>query len=363
MDTDNTQVTPETANEYLRMVLPLMTKHKIPPTPHNYAIWFQHVSGENAELTAEIERLKKQKKAFTEEVNQDLFSRFASECDINTLETAREEMTDILTDIGRSLISAGADAENYGGHLDNAIGGVKHASSLKDIHSLLEVLVSETKSIQKSTALMNEHFSSKSREIELLHAELQRERKRATTDPLTGLANRVALFDKLNEATAEAIGDQTPAMLMIDIDHFKKVNDTHGHLIGDRVIRYVAQVLDQNIKGRDLAARFGGEEFAILLPNTKLKGAERLAETIRNTIAEAQLVRSDNKAPLGQITVSVGVAKYIQDEDPMEFINRADQALYTSKHNGRNCVTTELDIKNTRVENSSDLDVKQKMMH
>jgi diguanylate cyclase len=127
-----------------------------------------------------------------------------------------------------------------------------------------------------------------------------------------------------------------PSLLMIDVDHFKAINDNHGHLIGDRVIRFVAQTVQKNIKGQDIAARYGGEEFTVLLPSTGTKGAEAVAEAIRIAVAGAQLVRADNKKPLGQITVSAGVATYQPGEDMMDLINRADQALYRAKNAGRN---------------------------
>jgi diguanylate cyclase len=126
---------------------------------------------------------------------------------------------------------------------------------------------------------------------------------------------------------------------MLDIDHFKAVNDTHGHLIGDRVIRFVAQVMQKNTKGQDTAARYGGEEFTLLLPGTPSAGAKSVAETIRAAVSKAQLVRADNKKPLGQITISAGVATFRKGEDIMEFINRADQALYRAKKEGRNRVS------------------------
>ena len=185
---------------------------------------------------------------------------------------------------------------------------------------------------------------AKSREITLLQEELEQERKRASTDPLTGLANRRAFTEALTHAsqTTGAPGELT--LLMADIDHFKRINDTHGHLIGDRVIRFLAQVLQQNTKGKDLAARYGGEEFIVMLTNTGLRGAEVVAEAIRAAVADAKLVRSDNKQPLGQITVSLGVASYHPGEDPLETINRADQALYKSKQSGRNRVAVDMDI-------------------
>ena len=110
------------------------------------------------------------------------------------------------------------------------------------------------------------------------------------------------------------------------------------------MIRFVAQVLQKNIKGKDCASRYGGEEFTLLLPQTPATGARSVAETIRKSVAHAQLVRADNKAPLGQITVSAGVATFRRGEDIMDFIDRADQAMYRSKKAGRNQISVAHDI-------------------
>jgi diguanylate cyclase len=126
---------------------------------------------------------------------------------------------------------------------------------------------------------------------------------------------------------------------MLDIDHFKKCNDTYGHLFGDKVIRRVAQVITKNVKGQDLPARIGGEEFAILLPDTPVAGALALAERIRMAVERGRIKRGDGAEAVGNITISLGVAEYAPGETLEAFILRADQALYASKAGGRNRVT------------------------
>lgn len=331
---------PETAAEYLRLALQLMTRHGVPATPQNYATWFGYVSGENEELRAAIDELVDEQAKFTPAVSAQLYRQYVAEDDIGNIEKVRADLNKILVDVGSSLSSAGSDANHFGDRLDDLVGEARRDKDLDGIRKLLETLIEETRSMRAATSDMQSNFEEKSREIEELQEQLQRERRRAVTDPLTGLSNRAALIDQLNAAIGE-LGEngEPPALIMLDIDHFKKVNDTHGHLIGDRVIRFVAQVLQHNIKGKDTAARYGGEEFTVLLPETPAQGARAVAETIRKAVAHAQLVRADNKAPLGQITISAGVTRYIPGEDIMDFINRADEALYRSKNGGRNRVS------------------------
>jgi diguanylate cyclase len=126
---------------------------------------------------------------------------------------------------------------------------------------------------------------------------------------------------------------------MTDIDFFKKVNDTYGHVFGDKVIRVVAQTLKDNVKGKDLAARYGGEEFVILLQDTPANGARILAERIRTAVENGRIRRAGNDESIAKITISLGVASYRAGESASDFIERADKALYESKIQGRNRVT------------------------
>ena len=195
--------------------------------------------------------------------------------------------------------------------------------------------------MQKSMEQLQQEFIAKSEDMDKLKKELEQVRKQASTDALTGLYNRTTFFNSMEEIEAAAGSTTNPyCVVMIDIDNFKRVNDTFGHLVGDKVIRFVADSLRQSIKGQDCAARFGGEEYAMILPETRLKDAVTLCNKIRRNIALANLVRSGTKEPIGQITISVGVAENHPGESRMDLMARADEALYRSKQDGRNRVST-----------------------
>jgi diguanylate cyclase len=126
------------------------------------------------------------------------------------------------------------------------------------------------------------------------------------------------------------------SIIFADIDHFKGVNDTFGHQVGDMVLRRVGETLVECLKGRDLSARYGGEEFVVLLPDTPSKGAYAVAEEIRNTMAGKQLTRKSTGEVLRQITLSLGIAELRHNETAEEMVARADAALYAAKRTGRN---------------------------
>ncbi len=152
------------------------------------------------------------------------------------------------------------------------------------------------------------------------------------TDPLTGLCNRRALEESLSgEIARRDRHDEYFSVAIIDIDHFKKINDSLGHLTGDRIIKLVASQLDEEARQADVVARFGGEEFMIVMPKTDLDGATVAAERLRQKI---QL----NCRQITQVTVSVGVATVTAEDDAESVMTRADEALYRAKDDGRNCV-------------------------
>jgi len=162
----------------------------------------------------------------------------------------------------------------------------------------------------------------------------------SSRDPLTGLSNRRQFELALaSEVDRVARAGEPALVLMIDIDHFKQVNDTYGHVFGDKVIRAVAQILKNNVRGRNLSARYGGEEFVVLLPDTPIEDARQIAEMIRSDVERVRIRRSsDNWAP-ANFSLSLGVASFRLGESAVDFVARADLALYASKNEGRNRVT------------------------
>ncbi|NTV13673.1 MAG: GGDEF domain-containing protein [Desulfobulbaceae bacterium] len=160
----------------------------------------------------------------------------------------------------------------------------------------------------------------------------------ATVDELTGLYNRRWLRDMLARQMQRSRVNIAPlAVLVIDVDHFKQINDQHGHGIGDLVLRELALIMMTGVRPTDLVARYGGEEFIIVLPGTDLAGARLVAERMRRKVAGARMVASSGEA-LPLLTISLGLAQMREIEMIDEFIARADAALYQAKREGRNRV-------------------------
>ena len=169
--------------------------------------------------------------------------------------------------------------------------------------------------------------------------EHMRLRHQASTDVLTGLPNRDTIYEQLlRDLDAKIPQGGTIHLIMADLDNFKKVNDTHGHLVGDAVLKEIAARLRASLRGTDIVGRYGGEEFIILLKNKQLKTARSIAERIREHVASTPVHVNGLAISL---TISQGLAEAHAEDTPDKLVQRADQALYRAKESGRNCVVIE----------------------
>lgn len=222
------------------------------------------------------------------------------------------------------------------GHFGDQLG---RCGSLAEMQEQIGCLVREARRTWASLQQLDGDLADSGDEIHRLSAALARMREEAYTDALTGLRNRRALDLELKRLTREGGAAAQPiSMLIIDIDHFKRFNDLRGHLFGDRVLQSVAQAIADQVSDAQLAARFGGEEFTVLLPDSDRHSACMLAESIRIAVAGVVLGRVGDAPTLRGVTVSVGVAQRAAGESVDDWFERADRALYRAKHGGRNRV-------------------------
>lgn len=325
----------EKSAEYLRQAVQFMVRQAAALHPVSYAVWYEYASGQNAFLNNDIDTLTADGAVLDEKATYDLFRKHIAGINEATTERVTNGFQRIMTNISNSASQAQNEAEKFGSALEHWTG--KPAASRV---SGLDDLLGHTRIMQGSISTLKLQLEESKHEIEQLRSEVKKAREEALSDGLTGLINRKG-FDLAVAACLERHTDDTvgPSLFITDIDNFKRVNDTYGHLLGDKVIRAIAKILSDNIKNKDIAARFGGEEFIVLLPDTPLDGARQLAEKIRVAIQKLSIKRADKNEAVTNITVSLGVTSYRKGEPVSEFIARADNALYQSKNGGRNRVT------------------------
>jgi two-component system, cell cycle response regulator len=174
-----------------------------------------------------------------------------------------------------------------------------------------------------------------------LRTNVQQSMELALTDALTGLYNRRYMETHLETLVEKAFQSQRPlGLIMIDIDHFKPINDTYGHDAGDEVLREFASRVQASVRGIDLACRYGGEEFVVVMPDADLSIARAVGERLRRNIASEPFLVSKGKKKL-DVTISVGIAMRHDGETADAVLKRADEALYRAKRDGRNRVVSE----------------------
>lgn len=330
----------EQSAEYLRLALPLMTRQAAALHPISYAVWYEHVAGINPPLSQRIEELTKDGGIRDEAMVQQLYRDHIAEIDEAIARRVSQGFDKVMHDIHASTTHAAREADAFGQALErwsqDVAAGRREAVSPQEIQTLL----GRSAGLQQIVATLQNDLETSRREVEQLRKEVSRAREEALIDGLTGLTNRrgfdAKLATYLAETHAETVG---PSLLIADIDHFKRINDTYGHLFGDKVIRSIATILRDNVKGQDLAARYGGEEFVVLLFDTPLTGAQILAERIRRCVEASRIKRTGDNQVLDNLTISLGVACRLPGESVESLIARADAALYQSKQNGRNRVT------------------------
>ncbi|MFC5703297.1 diguanylate cyclase [Cohnella faecalis] len=207
---------------------------------------------------------------------------------------------------------------------------LEHEKDILQTKKRLEELYQATNEANKKLELLHQEYEIKQQELMNVNHQLE---TIALTDPLTGLKNRRFLQESL--LTNIALFQRTQlsfSLLIFDIDHFKSINDTYGHPVGDLVLIKLAQLLKAEAREIDIVARYGGEEFILILPNTTQEDSSRIAERYRSKI---------EATPMGEyrITTSIGAATITQEDSDQTLLQKADQALYYSKANGRNRVT------------------------
>jgi len=326
----------EKSAEFLRLALPLMARQRAATHPVSYALWYEYVSGANPALRDEVDACLKEQDSLDEKSTYALHQKHVSEFNEELARQLSTGFQKVMTDISLSAAQAGDEASQFGDALGRLSMALVPANAGEGVKSMLAL----TREMQRSIVSLKGRLDESRGEIERLRSEVTRARTEARTDGLTGLMNRRG-FEMTIAACLAGKGDSVagPCLLMVDIDHFKRVNDSFGHVFGDKVLRAVAQILQDNVKGKDTAARYGGEEFIVLLPDTPLDGAHHLAERIRGIVERCRIKRSTDQGAVANIMVSVGVANFRRGEAVADFIARADAALYTSKSTGRNRVT------------------------
>ena len=317
-----------------------------PADPKSYGLWFKYAAGDSGLLSAAINTRLSRNGTLSygdieelhgahiapgqvEDKTSHIGARMAG--GIDQVRATLEVAEDAASHYSRDLVDA---AERLAGTVDRA-----------DVRAVIEALAQATRSQAEKNARLQTQLQAMCEEIAQLRREMVDIRTESQTDPLTGLGNRRYFLSALDRAIAECRVTGDPlTLLMADVDGIKGINQNYGNIVGDRVLRFIAMVAKEAITGRDVAARYADDAFAIILPKTSLPPAVRIAEQLRHAVMKCELVRRTT-GEKARLTLSVGVATLDKRLLAQGLIEAAEMCLFAAKRSGHNCVVSEADEK------------------
>ena len=322
----------EDLSKITKNTISFLIKNGIPITPSNYKNWFYLFCSlkEKAKQLSDSELFSRYKKIYHSQASKNISAQ--DEEIKKRLAAIAKEIEEVLQQSIQTIHTRNHSIQKHTKNLEESKPGVNGT-----IMHYLKKILHEVESLKKENSELQNQLHKYYQQINSLRQELLVTKNQAEKDPLTELHNRrrfEAYFAKLLEKFRQ---EKSPfSLIILDIDNFKNINDTHGHLVGDDVLIALANILKNFINKNHFTARIGGEEFAILLPDITLDEAAKIAEKLRVTVANRSVDLEDGKL---DFTVSLGVTQAKKSDTMQSIIKRADDALYESKRNGKNRVT------------------------
>jgi diguanylate cyclase len=326
-----------TAN--LKKAVPLMMKHHVAATPANYALWYTYVDNVIPQLNRELDGVIESYGVCPPAAGEQLYNNHIASRAETDMHDLRANIEILVNEVASSVSDTLTDTSQFSKMIDKSFDSLERVEdesmSLEEVMKVIRQLVVESREIRHSTRFLNSQLENATNEIQQLKSQLAEVQQDALFDSLTSLYNRRAFDGDLNTLCRS---EQKMCLILADIDHFKSFNDTYGHLFGDTVIKAIARRIQLSCRDGIHAYRFGGEEFALIVPNKSLRIARQFAESLRRAIEKLSIKDRRTSEQIGNITISLGVAELQPGEPANALIERADKLLYEAKELGRNRV-------------------------
>ncbi len=328
----------EKSFQTLKQTVPLLLKHKLSAVPTNYALWYTYVSNDSEQLNAQIDEHLTKGYTLSSAKTKELYRNYLTEKEEIDAWELRQSLEAMLLEVSQSMKDTKSDTDEFKSFMDvnlDELSKVENEGlSVEEVVALVRNMVGELRTIRQKTISFNGSLIKAEKEIASLKEKLKESQHDALYDALTGLCNR-RYFDSEIESKIDI---DVLSVLIVDIDHFKKINDNYGHLMGDLVLKAVAKKLQSCCREDAQVFRYGGEEFVVLMPGADLKKALHVADYMRRTVEKILVKDRRTGKTIGDVSVSVGAAQKNNEEQAAALVERADGMLYQAKTLGRNRV-------------------------
>ncbi|PZA10198.1 diguanylate cyclase [Rhodopseudomonas palustris] len=299
--------------------------------PESFELWYTFFAGRHKALTEAIDALLAAKPRPTSRDIADLYERVLFPAKAATrIEAIGAEVQTQSSRLIDVIAQASDATQGYQSRLSSAAPRLAGGGSEGGVAAIVDDLLQWTIEMRATNALLVERLGSAAAQVRQLQDQLDQVRLESMTDPLTEVGNR-KYFETLLSQHVASDGSAPLSLLVVDLDNFKQFNDRHGHVVGDDVLRLAASAIKHNCRRDDLVCRYGGDEFAVILPRTPLREALLLGETIRAAIAARELHRRSTHESLGRLMVSIGAAEFRPGERAEDLVERADHWMYVAK--------------------------------
>ncbi len=334
----------ETSFERAKKVLSQIRARQYSAAPTTYEVLYRTAGHADPALKREVDRIRAEKGRLEPADIDGLAGEFV-------LSPAAERITEIggllsheLKHVLSTLELAQIETNDRANQLSR-LSRTRETSRSDQLRALIQALMMGAKDMEKINRQLEAELSGSMKEIKRLKASLEKARTDSRIDPLTMLKNRKSFDEALSRVLGKALSAKhMVCLMMVDIDHFKRINDQFGHLVGDQVIRMIASIMKDKFGDRTHLARYGGEEFVALITGCSIDAALRTTDEFRRQIADRPFKLRSTGEMIGNVTVSIGVAALRNTDTAQSLVERADQSLYLAKQKGRNRTASERDL-------------------
>ncbi|WP_409522483.1 GGDEF domain-containing protein [Nitrincola sp. MINF-07-Sa-05] len=330
------------AAEFLRQAVPLMVKYKIPPHPLNYALWYTYVTQRLPTLNQELDKTITKYGTCPAGFEAKLFRNHLISDEMGSSDKLQSALITVATSLNESAGAAVKHTSEYSALLQESLDALNSSDPDLPLETIAQSLYDNTVQVSATAEIFLQQITNAQQEIQRLQEELSSARQDVYIDTITKLYNR-RFLDETLQRICSGNDDPILSVIMMDIDHFKQLNDQYGHIMGDRALQCIGQLLTEECQDKADAVRYGGEEFAVLLYECDSNKAAILADRLRQKIQSIRIKHKPSGVVINAMTASFGVTVQQAFDLPEQLIDRADRALYQAKENGRNQVQTVLD--------------------